>query len=102
MAYEFVQSDTGSKLQVTCKNDNDNSVIDLSNSTLELKWVDAAGALQTKTMTVTDAANGVAEYLFSGSELEAGKMSFEVEITTAGKVISNLDLIKVTVRAELT
>ena len=101
MANIFVENDTGSKIEVTCKNDVDNSVIDISSSTLVLKWVNATGDLQSKAMTITDGANGVAEYLFTAAELEAGTMSFEVEITTGGLIISNLDLINVDVRTEL-
>ncbi|MCC7202439.1 MAG: BppU family phage baseplate upper protein [Nitrospirae bacterium] len=93
--YQFVAGDTGSKLKVTCKNDADNSIIDLTGATVKLKWKDSGGALQTKTMTVlTPATNGQAEYQFASGELFAGTMNFEVEITDAGsKVIRCLDLI---------
>lgn len=102
MAFEFVENDTGSKLQVTCKNDVDNTVIDLTSSSLKLKWVNAAGVLQSKSMTITNASGGVAEYLFVTGELEKGTVDFEVEITTGGLIMSNLALLGVEVRAELT
>lgn len=101
--YQFVAGDTGSKLEVTCKNDADNSAINLTGATVKLKWKDSGGALQTKTMTITGAATGVAEYQFLTGELFAGTTDFEVEITDAGgKIIRCLDLLREKVRAALT
>ncbi len=102
MLNEFVENDTGSKIEVTCKNSSDGVVIDLSSSTVVVKWVDSTGTLQSEAMTVTDAVNGVAEYLFTGSQLEAGTTDFEFEITTGGLIISSLDLVSVKIRTELT
>lgn len=101
--YQFVAGDTGSKLRVTCKNDADSSVIDLTGATVKLKWKDSSGTLQTRTMTLlTPATNGQAEYLFLPGELFAGTMDFEVEITDAGgKIIRCLDLIPEKVRSSL-
>ncbi len=103
-SYQFVAGDTGSKLKVTCKNDADSSVINLTGSTVKLKWKDSGGTLQTKTMTVlTPATNGQAEYQFAANELYAGTVNFEVEITdSGGKIIRSLDVIVEKVRAALT
>ncbi len=99
----FVSGDTGSKLEVTCKDDDTGVVINLTGAlSVKLKWDDAAGALQTKTMTVTDATNGVVEYVFLANELIAPQMKFEVEITdSAGLVLHVLDLIRERVREAL-
>ncbi len=98
----FVSGDTGSKLEVTCKDDDTGVVIDLTGSTVKLKWDDAAGVLQTKTMTITDAVNGIAEYQFLASELFPRQMKFEVEITdAAAKVLHNIELIRENVREVL-
>lgn len=98
----FVSGDTGSKLEVTCKNDDTGLVIDLTGSTVKLKWRDAANVLQTKTMTITDAPGGIVEYQFLADELIAPQMKFEVEITdTVGKVLHNIELIRESVRAAL-
>ena len=51
----FVSGDTGSKLEVTCKDDDTGLVMPLTGATVKLKWLDVADALQTKTMTITDA-----------------------------------------------
>lgn len=100
--YQFVAGDTGSKLEVTCKNDADNTAINLTGATVKLKWKDAGGTLQTKTMTITSAATGVAEYQFLAGELFAGLMNFEVEITdSGGKIIRCLEIIAEKVRAAL-
>ena len=98
----FVSGDTGSKLEVTCKDDDTGVVIDLTGSTVKLKWLDAAGALQTKTMTITDAVNGVVDYQFLATELISTQMKFEVEITdSGGKVLHSIELIREDVRAVL-
>ena len=100
--YQFVAGDTGSKLEITCKNDSDGTVIDLTGSVLKLKWKGADGVLVSKTMTVTSAIAGIAEYQFLATELFAGTIQFEVEITDAsGKVIRSLDLIAEKVRRAL-
>ena len=103
-SYQFVANDTGSKLKVTCKNDADSTVIDLTGATVKLKWKNSSGILQTKTMTVlTPATNGQAEYQFLIGELFSGTMDFEVEITdSGGKITRCLDLIAEKVRAALT
>ncbi len=98
----FVSGDTGSKLEVTCKDDDTGAVIILTGATVKLKWLDVADALQTKTMTITDAVNGVADYQFLADELFGTQMKFEVEITdSGGKVLHNLDLIRENCRRAL-
>ncbi len=98
----FVSGDTGSKLEVTCKDDDTGVVINLTGATVRLKWLDAAEALQTKTMTITDAANGVVEYQFLANELIERQMKFEVEITdSGGNVLHSIELIRENVRAAL-
>ncbi len=98
----FVSGDTGSKLEVTCKDDDTGVVIDLTGSTVKLKWLDAADALQTKTMTITDAVNGIAEYQFLAADLTGTQLKFEVEITdSGGDVLRILDLIRENVREAL-
>ena len=98
----FVSGDTGSKLEVTCINNDTGLLIDLTGSTVALKWLDAADTLQTKTMTVTDDVGGVAEYAFLANELISKQMKFEVEITDGGgNVLHNLELIRESVREAL-
>lgn len=103
VTYQFVAGDTGSKLKVTCKNDQDSIIIDLTGATVKLKWKNTSGVLVTKTMTIlSPATGGQAIYQFATAELYAGTMEFEVEITdSGGKVIRNLDLIKEKVRGSL-
>lgn len=99
---DLVVLDTGSKIQVTCTDNETAAVIDLTGATVSLRWVDPDGALQTKAMTVTNAAGGIAEYLFLAGEIAYPKMRFEVIITdSGGKTISNLDLIELTTRNRL-
>lgn len=99
----FVSGDTGSELEVTCKDDDTGVVIDLTGSGIKLKWLDAAKALQTKTMTIRGAAtDGIVFYRFLANELIAPQMKFEVEITdSGGEVLRILDLIRESVRKAL-
>ena len=100
---DFVVGDTASKLEVTCTDNETGLVINLSGATVKLQWLAVDGTTEVnKTMTITDAGNGVAEYLFLVTELYAGVMIFEVEITDAGGgVITNLIPIKRMVRARI-
>jgi len=99
---EFVEADTGSKLEVTCKNDADQSVIDLTGATVKIRWNNAASVLQERNMTITNAAAGVAEYQFASGELEKGRVSYEIEITdSGGGIIKCLNLLPVLVREKL-
>jgi len=98
----FVSGDTGSKLEVTCKDDDTGQVINLHGATVKLKWFDDAGALQTKTMTITHPVTGIAEYQFLAAELIQTQMEFEVEIVdSGGKKLRNLDLIRENCREAL-
>lgn len=102
MANEFTEGDTGSKLEVTCKDDADKSVIDLTGATAKVRWKNGAGQLVEKAMTVTNAAGGIAEYQFAAGELEPGTMGIEIEITdSGGDIIKNLSLILARVREKL-
>lgn len=98
--YDFVTGDTGSKLQVTCKEASTGAAIVLSSATVRLKWL-SDGTVVSRTMTVTDAASGIAEYQFAADELEAPSMRFDVEITTASGVRTAADVVRVSVREEI-
>lgn len=64
IAYDWVAGDTASKLIVTCTNKEDQTAIDLTNSTVKLKWKIDSGSLVSQTMDIVDAAAGTAEYTF--------------------------------------
>ena len=99
---DFVNDDTGSVLKVTCK-DNTNTVIDLTGSSVNLRWKSRIGIVQTKVMTLDgDPTTGIATYKFLAGELIQPHMEFEVEVTdSSGFIISNLNLITVNVRKGL-
>lgn len=100
---DLVTGDTGSKLQVTCKDNDSGAVIDLTGATVTLRWQNKLGVVQNKTMTITNAAGGVAEYEFLAGEISYPKMSFEVRIVdSGGKEITNLEPIELVVRTRLT
>ena len=98
--YDFVTGDTGSKLEVTCKEASTGDPIVLSGATVRLKWI-SDGVVQSRTMTITSAAGGVVEYQFAADELEAPAMRFDVEIADNGNVRTAADLIRVSVREEI-
>lgn len=98
---DFVAGDTASSLAVTCVDDT-GAPIDLSGCTVNIRWKDEVGTVQTKAMTVSNAAAGECTYQFGDNELFAPGMSFEAEITDgSNKKLSNVDLISVTVREQL-
>jgi hypothetical protein len=101
MTYDFVTGDTGNFLRVAVKR-KDGTPLVLTGSTARLRWEDADGLPTFKQMTVVDAVNGIVEYNFTGTDLYAPVMVFEVEITDAGeKVLTGVELIQVTVRPQI-
>lgn len=99
---DFVEGDTGSKFVHTCKDDDTDSPINLTGSTVLLRWKNAAGTIVEKTMTITDAANGVVEYQFLANELFSPQMTFEVKITnSSSNVLHSLELLRESVRGPL-
>jgi len=103
VSYKFVSGDTGSVLRVTCTNDSDGSVINLTGSTVSLRWFDrATDAVINKAMTLVTPASGICSYQFVAGELVSPSMSFEVRITDGSSaVIRSLNLIDVDVRERL-
>lgn len=101
-AFTFVSGDTDSTLEITCTDTADPAVaINLANCTVRLYWqvgdVERGG-----TMTVTDAANGVAEYTFVTGDLLAGTMTAEVEIEdTSGHILTCQDVLEYAVRERI-
>lgn len=101
--FEFVEGDTGSILKVPCVRKDTKAVIPLTGATVSLIWTDSAGALQTKTMDIVDAANGITQYQFKANELFAPKMVFTIQIVDgSGNVLHNLEYIEVPVRRKQT
>jgi hypothetical protein len=98
----FVAGDTGSKLSVTCLDKDTQLAINLTGATVALKWEDDTGTVATRAMTIDTPSAGICSYQFVADELFAPSMAFEVVVTTStGKIISNIDLINVSVRGKL-
>lgn len=98
----FVAGDTGSKLQVTCLNNDTELAYDLTGTTVTLQWLSSVGVLQTRTMTIDNAVGGVASYVFAANELYSPSMRFEVKLTDlVGSVIRSLQTIDVVVRSPI-
>ena len=106
MAHDFVEKDTDSKLEVTCKN-QDGSAIILTGSTVKLYWKTTSDTrVKSAVMTVTDAAGGVAEYTFTvdgdNYDLTHGGLEVEIEITdSSGNVVTSMTKLKYSVRRRL-
>lgn len=102
MATELVTGDTGSVLQLTLKDNDTNTAINLTGATVTLRWENAAGTITSKTMTIVTAVSGIVQYRFLAGEIIYPRHKFEVEITdSSGYKISNLTLLEVTTREEL-
>jgi hypothetical protein len=98
---DFVANDTASSLLVACTDDA-GAVIDLTGSTVKLRWQEAVGTIADKTMTIVSAAAGTCSYKFVDGDLYAPGMAFEVKITdSSGYILRNQNLITVTVRDDL-
>jgi len=100
MAFKFTELDTGSTLEVTCKNEADSVIIDLTGFTeVLLRYKVGTSAMQEKTMTIDGVpTTGKATYKFLTGELLAGggQLTAEVKLTDSGgftlRSIENLEL----------
>lgn len=99
----LVENDTGSKLEVTCKDQGPATVIDLTGATVKLKYRIEDGPLETKTMALgSPTTAGKASYVFLAGELKPGKFRGEIEITDGtGKILTSLGMIEGVVRKKL-
>lgn len=108
MAFKFTELDTGSTLEVTCKNEADAALIDLTGFTeVLLRYVIDSSAVQEKTMTADpDQVNnkGKATYKFLANELLAGGGQFtgEVKLTDgSGLTLTSVENLELPVKARL-
>lgn len=103
MANDFVTLDTGTPLTVVCRNNSDGSVIDLTGSSLMLRYSYNGGENVERSMTITSAADGEAKYTWIQGELKAGgKVKFEVTITNvSGLTMTCLDYVEAIVRPRI-
>lgn len=102
MSFDFVSNDTGSVLNVTCKDKATALPLNLTGFTINLCWINQAAVLVTKAMTIATPAAGLAKYQFLANELFAPTMIFEVRVfDPLGKLVTSLDPIIVSVRQGL-
>lgn len=100
--YNFVEGDTGSAIQVKCLDTVSSAPIDLTDSTVKIRWVTKAKVTKLKDMIILDEIAGIVQYNFGVGELEPPSMSFDVIITGAdSKIVTCKDIIQVTVRKHL-
>ena len=108
MANQFVAGDTASKLRVTLKDSTTKLPLDLTGSLfVRLRWRMEDGlttheGLMTGPGGAAFDATGVVEYRFTGGELYAPTMAFEIKITNAaGEILRNQELIVEQVRPSM-
>lgn len=103
MSYELVAGDTGSKLVVTCTDNQSQAVIDLTGKAVQLRYSINGAAVVIKTMTVqTPATNGKAEYQFGASDLSAGTLTGEVRLQNgASDQLTTVNAFYISVKAPL-
>ncbi len=106
MAFELVELDTGSTLEVTCKNRVTLVVIDLTGFLAALlRYTVGSSAVQEKTMTISATpTDGKASYKFLTGELIDGGGSFiaEIRLTDAsGLVLTSTENIVRSVKARI-
>lgn len=80
---DFIVGDTGSVLKLKFVDSETNAAINLTGATVNLKWIDNTVTI-TKTMTITDALNGLATYQFGSTDLLSPTQVIEASITDAG------------------
>lgn len=95
----FVAGDTGSAIQVTCIDNVTSAPINLTDYTVNLKWVTKSNVQKSKLMTIVNAVKGTVFYQFVDNELESPSMNFDVVLTgSTGKIVTCKDIIDIIVR----
>lgn len=79
MATDWVEGDSKTVLQATCK-DQDGAVIDLTGFSAKLFYRINNAPLLERTMTVYNAAAGVLRYQFTAQEMLPGMFEGEIKI----------------------
>lgn len=105
---KLVKGNKGSVLEVVCKDDATNTVIDLTGMTVNLRYRIAGGALKTRAMTVvtpqTGDNKGKATYQFTAADdlYAAGEFAGDVDVVDgSSNAVTNLDTISLQVREPL-
>jgi BppU N-terminal domain len=102
MHVDLVAGDSGSKLVVTCKDKDSKAAINLTGATVRVKFRVNDGSLITQVMAISNPTGGVAEYLFLSSELPAGTIKGEVEITDSNnRVLTQVEPFSLYVRPKV-
>jgi hypothetical protein len=77
-----IAGDTITRVRATCKDANTSAIVDLTSTTVKLKYRINDGVLQTRTMTVVSPpTSGIVEYQFVTGDLTEGWFVGEIEIT---------------------
>ncbi len=99
----FVEGDTESALRITCIDSVTSNVLNLSSSTIKIRWKTKLGVVKLKDMEIIDAIKGVVQYQFLAGELEPPEMSFDVIITNnlTNKIVTCENLVKILVRNKI-
>lgn len=99
----FAENDTGSTIRVTVLDYNDDA-FDVTNYTVTLIWKNTVtGTSYSKTMTKSDATNGVCTYQFGTSELMEGDNDAEIKLTSTvdSTIIKSKDSFTIRVRPQI-
>lgn len=101
--YDFVAGDTGSVIQVTLRNKQTKTVIDLTSATVRFRFQIAEGPIKAPMMTVNSPSTaGVVQYQFVASDLTPGTMQAAVEVTFSDTtILSQLDEFTFQVREKI-
>lgn len=95
----LVSGDTGTVYQVTCKDDQTKAVIDLTGSSILLRWRSATDTIIERPMTIANATGGIVTYQFATGEIISPVMRLEIQITDAsGNVLTSKNRLRESVR----
>lgn len=99
--YDLVAGDTESKLELTLRDSNTLIPLDLTGTTVYLKWK-KGNVLTSVLATILSAAEGKIEYQFQAGELFAPRMLIDVEIiASSGKILTSVTRLELNVKEKL-
>jgi hypothetical protein len=96
---DFVAGNTGAKLRVQCLDVDTAEPIVLSGAAVDVRWRIAGRPAVTRSMTIVDQVEGLAEYEFDSGELVCGQLKADVVLTLPNGTLTCIDSVVADVRA---
>jgi hypothetical protein len=100
--HDIVASDKGIQILLTAYQSDGITILDVTGSTVTIRWALADGTVEERAMTIVDGPTGQVQYTFATDEIIAPVMEFEVTVVRPdGAEITSKGTFTLAVRSRL-